>query len=79
MQGVKDEIVGQIVILRPYLRQFVEKYHSWMVCSSSLFTYAPFGVSIHLKSLYKDEHAQEDPILRELTASEPLTLEVGSR
>lgn len=36
MQGVQEEIVGDSVVLRPYLRQFVEKYHSWMVCSWSL-------------------------------------------
>ena len=31
MQGAQVEIFGQAVILRPYLRHFVEKYHSWMV------------------------------------------------
>ena len=33
MQGCQEEIVGHTVLLRPYLRRFVEKYHSWMVCS----------------------------------------------
>lgn len=31
MQGAQVEIAGQTVVLRPYLRHFVEKYHSWMV------------------------------------------------
>ena len=30
---IQEEIVGQRTILRPYQRQFVQKYHSWMVCS----------------------------------------------
>ena len=31
MSGTEQEILGRSVIMRPYLRQFVEKYHTWMV------------------------------------------------
>ena len=31
MKGAEQEIVGRSVIMRPYLWQFVEKYHTWMV------------------------------------------------
>ena len=31
MKGPEQEIVGRSVIMRPYLRQFVKKYHTWMV------------------------------------------------
>ncbi len=62
MQGVQEEIIGQTVIMRPYLRQFVEKYHSWMVCSPrpSQFLPSPAPVLI-TKSMMKDDMRRRIP------------------
>ena len=31
MEGADEDFAGQTVVMRPYLRMFVEKYHAWMV------------------------------------------------
>ena len=43
MKGTEEEIIGRSVIMRPYLRQFVEKYHKWMV-RLNVEQHADFGM-----------------------------------
>ncbi len=78
MKGVHG-IVGRNVILRPYLRMFVEKYHAWMVRSAMVPGPKTnfLNLQYSLGRMQTCFFMQEDPVLRELTASEPLTLEAS--
>ena len=68
-------IIGEQVLLCPYREEHVAQYHAWMVdlCGSIQLAGSSW---LSIKGTVC--HVQQDPALREATASELLSLEVCS-
>lgn len=69
-------IVGDLVVLVPYKRFHVPKYHSWMVISRPSCLLVLGSLLSPISDVSPLVLMQLDPELREATASEPLTMEV---